>query len=261
MRPKSKQRWKQMGAMGACYPNEAGQSVLVKTQKDGEAFFRAMSSFHTLRTPINTSSADHAWLLWLVQGHHAYAEMCPAGVDHFQVYQNSDIGYKGTARGFAVVATGSRGYPREFSFKRALLGEPKDDAEKIRIAFRKAIQDQVSFWKQTNFRSGLRCPVFGNELQFGATHADHDPPFKNLVLSFCRDHKVLPENISVEDAQVGKKQQWTLKEPWLSAWGEYHRLNARLQLVSIEGHLELDRQRREKERLEQKLGGTFALSA
>jgi hypothetical protein len=245
------QRWKQMKGLGAVIPDGSGTSAPVRTKDQGLAFFRGIAYAHTPLVPIAVNSPSHAWLLWLMQGHYNYAELCPRGVDHFHVHRNSDLGYgkpgPNDHRGFSVTAVGATA-AREFSYKQALEGVPKDVSEKRRIAFRHAIEYQVSHWTQQNFRGGI-CPVFGTVLQQSDVQIDHDPPFAELVRLFCEQQYFRLEDIAVEDTWTGSSYVWLLKEPLLSLWRKFHWTNMCLRFVSTAGHLELDRRRHEQERL------------
>jgi len=246
-----------MGELGAKTPPSIGEYVPVKTMAHALAFFKGIAYAHKPLTPIPKDSTGHAWLMWLIEGHYAYAEMCPKGVEYFHVHRNSDIGFYGDARGFSVVATGA-GHSCAFSYKQALKGVPKSASEKVRIAFRHAIEYQVSYWRQQNFREGLLCPVFNRPLRLGDAHADHDPPFANLVENFCTQQHLTAEMIQIEDSWNEKQHvSWQLSEPLLSAWRAYHWQNMRLQFVSVSGHLELDHRRREQKRQQERAQDVF----
>lgn len=247
-----------MGELGATVVNETNERVPVKTQAQGLAFFRGIAYAHTPLVPIPTASADHAWLVWLIEGHYFYDQMCPIGVDHFIVHRNSDIGFQGDDRGFSVMASGAA-HPREFGYKQALKGVPKSANEKVRIAFRHAVEYQISHWRQQNFRDGLRCPVFNRPLHLGDVHVDHDPPFALMVENFCAQQRLTTEMIEAEDSWNEKRRvfSWQLPEPLLSAWRAYHWQNMRLQFVSVSGHLELDHRRREQERKQARYQDVF----
>ena len=242
---KTKQRWKEMGVLGATVLDEEGARVPVKTAEQAQTFFRRITTGYPLRSPI-PHNGDHEWLVWLLRGHYAYSEMCPFGIDYFIVHRNSDLGHKGQALGFSVVANGARGYPRPFSIGQALLGVPKDDAERARIAFRHSIEDQISYWNKQNYRDGMLCPVFGVPLSAGNVHIDHDPPLVELIDAFCREHHTFPEKMDMAERLVAGHQQLWLVGSCLDTWREFHWRNMRLQYVSPEGHLELDKSRREK---------------
>lgn len=246
-RRKTLQRWRDMDVLGAeVYDAVQNKWFRVKTQKQGLKFFRTIASEHERHKPIPRDCADHEWLCWLLEGHYGYREMCPAGIDYFVVHRNSDIGYRGNALGFGVVSIGANGFVRPFSFRQALLGLPKDTEERVRIAFRHAIEDDVTEWGRRNFRSDMVCPVFGVPLEAGRFHIDHDPPFKDILGSFCRESgkRYADFESEVVDVFSGVKQELDLKEPLRSQWRHFHWYNACFQFVSVEGHLELDKRRR-----------------
>jgi hypothetical protein len=241
---KTLQRWRQLAALGAeVYDADDNKWLKVKTQPQALDFFRTIAFEHGLGA-IPREDADHEWLAWLVEGHYAYKELCPVGIDYFVVHRNCDIGFKGDDLGFGVVSIGARGFARPFSVKQALLGVPKNEEEKRRLAFRNAIEDDVSEWSKWHWRPVMQCAVFGGVLEPARVHVDHDPPLQTLVEEFCRQQFKTPTQFDVEDTQTG----WQLQEPVRSQWRQFHWYNARLQFVSIEGHLELDRRRRLAER-------------
>jgi hypothetical protein len=236
--------------MGATIPAANGELVPVKTEKQAHIFFRNLAKTHKPGAPVPTDSSSHAWLLWLVQGHYHYVQLCPDGVDHFVVYVNSDLGFAGNDRGFSVVARNSDGHPREFSFKEALRGTEKTHNSKVSTAFRSAVDAQIVSWKAANYRSGLVCPVLGMPMLVGAVHVDHCPPFTfaELVKGFLEEQGLKVEDLLVEDYFDPQRRvhYWRLSEPVLGAWQQYHLQNMRLQVLSVEGHRELERRRRDK---------------
>jgi hypothetical protein len=227
---------------------EAGLTCDGKAVGSAEAaqrFFRQMCDQYRPGDIVDPDSRDHVCLLWLIEGHPHRADLCPAGVDAFCVHLNSAIGYSGNATGFSVIATGSNGRAVPFSIPKALSGLESTPAEQAHSAFRHAIEYQVSFWRQQNFREGiLRCPVFGDVLTTANTHIDHDPPFKILVEGFLLQSALAIADVPMHDADNGCVPVWLPKEPVLSAWRQFHWQHMRLQFVSIAGHHELGRVRR-----------------
>ena len=243
---KSLQRWKRMGELGAeVYDETKNRFVRVRTQAQGEAFFRGIAHHFPLNTPIPTNDPCHRWLVWLVEGHHFYDEMCPLGVDYFIIQRNCDIGYLGKDLGFSVIPTGANGVPREFSYKQALQGVEKRHARQVYIAMRHAIEDQVSAWSAQHYREGLHCPVTGELLVSGNIRIDHaEPTFVHLVDHFVGGLDMDKENFPIEDVLVGSTHKLLPRRDYLEAWCAYHQRFARLQFVSKRGHLLLDNERR-----------------
>ncbi len=241
-------------AEAGLYFYEDGVRVDIKNTETAQHFFRQLCDKYKPGDLIDTDSRDHVLLCWLIEGHPHRDELCPDGVDMFCIHRNSDIGYLGDATGFSVIATGSNNRPVPFNINKALRGMESTLEEQIRTAFRHAIEYQVSHWRKQVFRDGLRCPVFGDLLTRANTHVDHDPPFEVLVEQFFVTEKLQLKDVSMSDPD----NIWLPEEPVLSAWRAYHWTNMRLQLVSIAGHYELGRRRREQEKSASVFGGLRA---
>lgn len=238
---KSKQRWKEMGSLGAVVLDEqTRQYVPVETADQAKAFFRGMAEFHTPLHPISPATPDHAWLVWLLQGHYNYLDLCPKGIDFFLVHRNSDIGYHGNERGFSVVSTGANNFAREFSYNQALKGVPKNPVEKTRIAFHNAVvMDEHEFMKWRAL-PGVTCPVTGAFINTAEMRVEYEVPLSRLMDDFCKHNCFAIEDVGVTDAGTS----WLLLDPVRSQWQFYYRNIAKPVLVSIEGYLEIDRRRR-----------------
>ena len=221
-----------MGRLGATYADEP-----VKTQKQGNAFFRVILDSYDARCLID-SAADHAWLEWLVLGCPTTARLCPTGVAHFLVHTNRDLGYGDEERGFSLVAKGGS-YPIPFSYRKALSGLPKTQEARVSAAMRLAVQPQTEGWKKLYFREGLLCPVLGDPLVWGENlDLDYTPDFAVLVQKFFRSH-------GVDDSCVTCDGAGALEDPALTeAWRRYHSENASLRFISIAGVFEKQRLQR-----------------
>lgn len=239
-----------MGVLGAeVFDREKKKWFRVKTQDHAQEFFRVIATKSDLHKAIPNDGTYHAWLSWLLEGHYAYRDICPEGIECFVVHRNCDIGHTGTSRGFGVVSVGAHGFPRPFSVKQALLGVPKSADEKIRAAFRYAVHHQaevIAF----SFGKERVCPVMGTPLRLGTQklYVNHKIPLDNLIDAFCREETKTVLHYEVEEAVVGDRREWHLKEPALDRWQKFHWKNAKLQIVSLEGLLELDRRQRLAER-------------
>jgi hypothetical protein len=222
-----------MHALGAeVFDTELGVWSAVKTQEQARHFFRTIAFEHGLR-PIPRECADHEWLCWLIKGHYAYCELCPAGVDYFVVRRNSDIGHKGDALAFTVVSQGARGFERPFSVGQALLGVPKDESEKVRLAFRRATEEDNIEWSKWNRKPLLCCGVFNTPIDTGKEIVTQSARFSDLIDAFCRKVGKSIDQFLLADND--------LVEPDHTSWRSFYDKNAQRFFVSVEGLLELDR--------------------
>ena len=241
---KSLQRWKQMEALGATFLDKNGVRSPVRMKEDALTFFRDIAKSFEPNAWIPVDSGEHAWLVWLLSGHPDRDNICPHGPVAFSVYLNSDIGHLGDGRGFAVLNRGATRLMR-FGFDRALLGIHGTPRGQVQSAFRHAIEDQVSAFRAARFREGVfRCPVFGTPLVSGGFHVDHDPPFVQLMDTFLAQTGLSLGDIQMTDRDVGGHQVWLPLEPVCGLWQRFHYEHARLQFVSIDGHVELTRRRK-----------------
>lgn len=227
---KGAQRWKELGTLDAF--NNEGKPV--KTQDDGNKFFREILDRHKPRDVIDNDT-DHFYLDWLVTGDPSTSKLCPAGVSHFIVHANRDIGYSDDERGFSLVAKGSS-YPIPFSYTKALSGLAKTKESRINRALHLAVEPQIEYWKATYFREGFVCPVLGDTLKPGVNlDVDYNPDFERLVRSFFTA-------FNIDDRTIKLDSDGALEEGELfESWQRYHGQNANLRFISIAGYYEKKR--------------------
>jgi hypothetical protein len=225
-----------MGKLGAFY-FDGGERVEVKTEQQGKSFFRNMCEYYEPSHIIDVESADHAWLMWLIQGFYDYTELCPAGVDGFVVHQNNQIGYSGDARGFSVLATGCNGRAVPFSYGKALRGVPDSAEGRVILAFRQAVQSRRDLHR-SGVPPGARCPENGDLLTPANLCVEPDPPLFLLAEEFCvGDWKSAEHTLENEEELV--------KESFAKGWLAYYDSRVSHVFLSVAGAYERRRRQRE----------------
>jgi len=234
---KTLRRWKEMGRLGAFYVESDGSRVDVKTEQQAKTFFRNMCEYHEPSHIIDVDSADHAWLLWLIQGFYDYEELCPAGVDAFVVHQNDQIGYYGDARGFSVLATGCNGRSVPFSYGKALRGVPEKAEGRVILDLRRATRSRREALKAA-LTPGERCPENGDLLTAANLCVESNPPLFILAETFCvGDWKDAERLLNDDDEAVAAS--------FVRSFLDYYDSHASHVFLSVAGAYERRRRQRE----------------
>ena len=126
------------------------------------------------------------------------------------------------------------------------ISPPTPEAEAKR-AMRMDVDNAILAWKESQFlmkgdeEGCLMCPVMGVPVDPLSSEVHHaSPSFKDLVSDFIRAHA--PGGLaSIETESVGNlKTGVTIKDPFIRGlWINYHNSNAKLQILSKEGHRQI----------------------
>jgi hypothetical protein len=205
-----------------------------RTKKAAEAHIQEILHRATVDEPL--AVAETAVMLALLESHPDRGAKIGVGVASIHVRPDSEWG---TTRHFVIVRTD--GTFTDFSFKKCLT--PASPLQLFKQACRHTVADQV-----TQFRNGvldatsgavLMCPILEVPIGREEIHVDHAPPwtFDSLVLKFIEQEQIDVQAICVTgfgDNEIRKDfQDSAIRE----RWQEFHRLNARLRLVSKKANL------------------------
>jgi hypothetical protein len=131
----------------------------------------------------------------------------------------------------------------DFSFMQCL--KPATHAQKVRSAFREAISDQLANFKRQEFprhqdaTGHITCPILKILVTWEDVHVDHQRPttLVALVDAFLAAKQLRADDIAVigsADGMLGNRlQDATLTQEWAA----YHRVHAKLRMVSKQANL------------------------
>lgn len=205
-----------------------------RTKKAAEAHIQEI--LHQATVGESLAVEEMAVMLALLESHPDRDAKIGVGVASIHVQPDSEWR---TTRHFVILRTD--GTFTDFSFKKCLT--PASPLQLFKQACRHTVADQV-----TRFRASLLdatpeavllCPVLGVPIERDEMHVDHTPPwtFDSLVLKFIEQEQIDVQVICVTgfgDNEIRKDfQDSAIRE----RWQEFHRLNARLRLVSKKANL------------------------
>ena len=172
------------------------------------------------------ASDDEAFMADLLTNHPSADVKIGAGIRSIRVGRN---GYN--ARGFFV--TRIDGTEVDFSYKQCI--RPFTHATKVKFAFRRAIEDQTLAVKQAVFpnrSASITCPITGEPITFSSAHVDHEPPhtFKALLETYLSERGWTYDDIPLIEPRDGVGKE--LSDDLAFDWGIWHRLHARLRVIS-----------------------------
>lgn len=123
----------------------------------------------------------------------------------------------------------------DFSYLSCLSGK-KEEAAGVKDAFRRAIDPQIWAFRDSRFAQGpIVCPYSGETVNRKHYHVDHIIPFADLLNTWLATHRLELGNIQIaKDEQFGYK---LVDETLRASWQEYHRENAKLQMLSPQGNM------------------------
>lgn len=183
-----------------------------------------------------TVSDEHAvFLAELLELHPERDMKIGAGIRSFQVERNEG------SNGFWLTRTD--GTRTDFSFL-SCLTPPTPEAE-ARAGFRSEVRDQIDAFRSAAFaaRSMVPCALTGEIVKITNAHIDHDPTFEELLSRFLVSLGVALGAVHVEPTRDGETATRLADRQLAEAWSTFHRVNARLRIVSVRANLSLLRRR------------------
>jgi hypothetical protein len=118
--------------------------------------------------------------------------------------------------------------------------KPASIKSTVSVAFRRAVMDSIIAFKYSCISQGCHCPVLDISLNFENSHAAYiDPSFDILLGDFLKQTGNTFDSIELENPKPeDNDQRGILKDQNLKvAWQNYHKINAKLELWSVEANL------------------------
>ena len=137
---------------------------------------------------------------------------------------------------------------RDFTWRHALY--PRSEIQSLRRTCRTLVQDQIAYFRRQAFGRdlALECLITGDRITEQTCDVDHAAPdtFNALVdrwLSSC--------GINAEDIEIVPSRHYQFPDAFqdevlAQAWREFHKINARLRVVSIPANRSILRKTKER---------------
>lgn len=177
---------------------------------------------------------DELVLRELLSNHPDAPQKIGVGVAYFTV--NTDAHF-GRTRHFTVHRVD--GSPAKFSYHSCIDGP---NARRDRLgALREAVANQILSFREHAFKAGivLACPLRGVPITRDAYHVDHVPPlvFEVLVQDWLKSVGLTLEQIQITAPTDNQILAGMTEVAQKVSWQEYHRLHARLRMLSPRANL------------------------
>ncbi len=117
---------------------------------------------------------------------------------------------------------------------------PASQKTVVSMAFRRAVKERVTEFKNAQLKLIKVCPELGILLSYSNSHVSYlEPSFEQLLNSFLSQKQIAYESINLTNPPPNDSdQRGILSNIELSKnWNEYHQKNAGLQLLSAEANL------------------------
>lgn len=200
------------------------------TLKEAQRFFQHLKD--EVYEPGELWSIEHSYALYeLIKQRHPNAEekigegVAYAGTTIGPTYENAFFYFQQTS-----------GSTIDASYRKAI--SPPSPLTVLSAALRNEIREQIKEFRTQFFKLNpvAICPITGKKVTLENCHVHHELPndFSTLVKDWLERTSNQPKDIELfEEAQGIKK----IKDRIASrSWRSYHKKNAVLQVVSIEGH-------------------------
>lgn len=179
----------------------------------------------------------HAFLCQLVKRHPEAADKIGSGISHFKVLTNANYG--GKNRCFYLFRTD--GTHTDFSYRKC-VPTPTPWEEYV-DALRAAVMDQLIAAREAAFGSQdeILCPVKKTMMTRSVSHPDHVAPdtFSALVERFNDEEWIHEENPPQTEGGDNSCGRRLVDKGIEERWQYFHRVNAKLRIISKEAHREV----------------------
>lgn len=179
-------------------------------------------------TPDGPVTEGFDWLCELAK-RHTYADIkIGCGIKEFRVGINE---YWGKHRVLTLVRTD--GSETDFSWRECVW--PTPHKRRVKNACRTAVSEQVAQFAAVAFNEvdTPTCELTGVPLSPGHVHVDHDnPTFDEIVDAWIGESGLFYDDIQVAGLEDGEMRDRFADYELASSFATYHRLNARLRLLS-----------------------------
>lgn len=203
-----------------------------RTKGDAKDFYGAIRDRYPDGVPLR--SEDEALLRDLLFYHPEAPGKFGAGVAYFTV--DTDAHY-GRTRHFTVHRVD--GSSSDFSYHTCIDG--RNERRDRLGALREAVQNQIISFRERSFADAIIvvCPLRGVPITRDAYHVDHAPPalFDVLVQAWLSAGGLTLESIRITPPGDNQIVATMTDAAQKSAWQEYHRLHARLRMLSPRANL------------------------
>ena len=201
---------------------------------------RVRDILHAYRLGQMLGSDHFTFILDLLRNHPRATEKIGCGVSAITVEQNPR--YR-NGRGFLV--SRSDGTTTDFSYNKCIT--PVTAIQYFSHACREVVSGQIQAYKKGYFdeyanEQGLvQCPITREWVNKELAHVDHIQPqtFQMLVDTFIKERRIDRNTVEyrgLEDGAIGRE---FADEELAAAWAEYHRKNAKLQVISRTANLSI----------------------
>lgn len=205
----------------------------------GSYQFRTKSSaIEEARRRINQYEAgsivspdDEHFFASLFTLHSEYEEKKGAGIDHIKVERDFH-------KNRCLYIHRTDGTSIDCSWVHYI--QPASQKSVVSMAFRRAVKEIVTTFKEEQLSKVSICPILGMPLTYENSHASYNPPrFEILLNNFLNQ-----EGLSFDSIQLINPEAADLDQRGILAsleltniWRGYHQENANLQLLSAEANL------------------------
>ncbi|KZK94105.1 MULTISPECIES: DUF3223 domain-containing protein [unclassified Pseudovibrio] len=170
-----------------------------------------------------------------LQRHPSCSEKVGLGVRRIGLYSN---GSTRSGHGFGVERVD--GSVARFSYKVCFEAQRRSHPDRVSEAFRQAVRPYILRWRDNTFNKHggqIICPVTHSTIKQFKCHVDHlSPTFTDLVAEFLHLENVDADCISVEISHGEQVEAVFSDNDFRQRWIGFHNKNAKLRIVSIEGH-------------------------
>lgn len=207
-------------------------SQVFRTKKAAKDFFRDIRDRY--KDGERIAQEDDGFLRDLISIHPEAEVKYGCGISHFSVERDVEFG---TTRHFVIHRID--GSKTDVSFHSAIDGrnERRDRLE----ALRRAIEQQILDFRNSAFASSnkLTCPLRGVSITETLYHIDHEPPntFVRLVDRWLNAEGLELANLQITPPADNQIVTEMIDDAQLQSWQEFHRVNAKLRLLSPLGNL------------------------
>jgi Protein of unknown function (DUF3223) len=179
----------------------------------------------------------HSFLCQLVKRHHEAADKIGSGVKYFKVLTNTNYG--GKNRCFYLFRTD--GTHTDFSYQKCV--STLTPWEEYTDALRATVMDQIMEAREAAFgnQDEILCPIKNIMITRSVTYIDHTVPdtFAALVERFHDEEWIHEENPPLTEGGDNSCGRRLVDKGLEERWKYFHRMNAKLRVISQEAHREV----------------------
>jgi hypothetical protein len=212
-------------------------NIYFPTRKAAEAHVRAILSRY--RNMYAVRGADRDFIFALIDQHPRRSVIVDCGLKDCCVQWLDDAGVQ---RRFMVIRTDSS--RRDWSWRNVIY--PKPQLGRLQRVCRSLVADQVSRFRVDAFAEDIKleCPYTGESMSRDTCDVHHEKPeFVDLVVGWLQSIHLDADDIEIVPAR-GYQQPDRLADRGLEMnWQGYHKINAKLQIVSRTANRSLLRRR------------------